>query len=296
MQIQPSLRSVWLAASAYFLWGFLPLYLRLLREVPLLQLLAHRIVWALCFCAAAMTLSGAWARTLRALRERRVVYSFVLSAALLALNWLTYIWAVNNDRTVEASLGYFITPLLNVALGVILLKEHMRWGQWIAIGIATAAVAYLTFAYGAFPWVGLLLGLTFGVYGLLRKRAALESLPGLTVETALSALIAAPYLVWMEANGGGSFVGAPLDRQLLLMATGVVTAVPLLLFAAGARRIPLSLLGVLQYLAPTIQFLVGVFIFGEPFNEQRLIGFALIWLALLIFTSESIWADLRLKF
>ncbi|MFN3704432.1 MAG: EamA family transporter RarD [Thermoflexales bacterium] len=289
MLLRSSYGGILLAAGAYLAWGFLPLYLRLLRDVPPLQLLAHRVVWALGFCAVVMTLAGAWSSVLRALRARGVLLSFALSAALLMLTWLTYIWAVNNDHTVEASLGYFITPLVNVALGVILLKERPSAGQWVAILIAAVGVAYLALAYGAFPWIGLLLGVSFSVYGLLRKRAPLGSLAGLTVETALSALVAAPYLTLVESSGQGIFVGASPGRQLLLLAAGVVTAVPLLLFAASARRMPLTVLGVLQYLSPTIQFLVGVLVFNEPFNQQRLLGFGIIWLSLLFFTVEGIW-------
>lgn len=280
-------RGILLAGGAYVIWGFLPLYWRLLRGVPALEILCHRIVWALLFTTVVLSLRGGWGWVRGALRDQRTVLSFIASTALLSINWLTYIWAVNAGFVVESSLGYFITPLLNVAMGVIILHERMRPGQWVAIGLAIVGVFYLTVAYGQFPWIGLTLAFSFATYGLLRKQAKLNSLQGLTFETALAAIPALVYLVYLSLTGQGAFGAAGVTTTLLLAFAGAVTAIPLLMFAAGVRLLPLTTLGVLQYIAPTIQFALGVFVFGEPFNLQRLIGFCLVWLALAVFTAEG---------
>lgn len=280
-------RGILLAGGAYVFWGFMPLYWRLLRNVPALEILCNRIVWALAFTAIVLTLRGGWGwvRTIRG--DRRTILTFAASTLCLSLNWLVYIWAVNAGYVVETSLGYFITPLLNVAMGVALLHERMRPGQWLAIGLAICGVIWLTVAYGHFPWIGLTLAVSFACYGLLRKQARLDSLQGLTFETALVALPALAYLLYAHATGQGAFVAYGPETALLLAFAGPMTAVPLLMFAAGVRLLPLTTLGVLQYIAPTIQFALGVFLFGEPFDLQRLIGFCLVWLALAVFTGEG---------
>ncbi|MCS6772807.1 MAG: EamA family transporter RarD [Anaerolineae bacterium] len=277
-----------LAGGAYVLWGFLPAYLKLLAQLAPTEILAHRIVWSLAFCSALLALRGGWAPLLHRLRQPRVLGWFVLSAACLSVNWLLYIWAVNTGQVVEGSLGYFIIPIVNAAFGVLLLGERLRAAQVTAFALAAAGAAYLTVAYGQFPWIGLTLALTFGVYGLLRKRAALESLPGLTLEMAMVSPVALGYLFVLGLLGEGTFGRADWSLHALLLAAGPVTAVPLLLFAAGIRRVALTTLGVLQYLGPSIQFLLGVFAYGEPFNLHRLIGFCLIWVAMAIFAAEGL--------
>jgi chloramphenicol-sensitive protein RarD len=216
-----------------------------------------------------------------------VLRVYLLSAVLIGVNWLTYVWAVNAGFIVETSLGYFINPLLSVLMGVIFLRERLRLWQWLPLGLAAAGVLYLTLAYGALPWIALILAFSFGLYGLIKKVAPLDALYGLTLETGILFLPALGYLVYAEAAGTAAFLHAGLGSDLLLAGAGAVTTIPLLLFAAGARRISLSLVGVLQYLAPTMQFLLGVLVYHEPFTQARLIGFGAVWIALLIFGVEG---------
>jgi len=256
--------------------------------VPPLQILAHRMLWSLLFLVIVLTVRRQWA-WLRIVRQPRVFGSFVASAILLSLNWLIYIWAVNNGHVIEASLGYFITPLVNIMFGMVLLKERLRRTQWLALGVAALGVAWLTWQAGTVPWIALALAATFGGYGLLRKTAALGALEGLSFETMVLFPVAAGYVAWLSAHGQNAFFNTPSDTtRLLLVAAGPITAIPLLLFASGARRIPLSVVGLLQYLAPTLQFLLGVWLFHEAFTPDRLVGFVLIWLALALFAAEGL--------
>ncbi len=279
-------RGVLYALGAYGLWGFFPLYWKLLGHVPALEILTHRMVWSLVFLLVVLAVQRRWAWIGHV--GWRTAGLYLLTATVLAWNWYLYIWAVNSGFVVETSLGYFINPLISVVLGVVFLGERMRTGQWIAVGVAAAGVAWLTWQYGSPPWIALLLAGSFGLYGLLRKQAPLPSLEGLSMETALLFLPALGYLLWLQANGEASFLGnGPLTTGLLLGA-GVATAVPLLLFGLAAHRIALSTLGITQYLAPTIQFLLGVFVYHEAFGRADLVGFGLIWAALLIYTAESL--------
>jgi chloramphenicol-sensitive protein RarD len=281
-------KGVLLAGGAYVLWGLLPVYWKQLHNVPALQTLSHRIVWALAFTCILLTVRRDWAWLRPALRSRKTVLIFIASTIALSINWLTYIWAVNANYVVEASLGYFITPLLNVALGVLIYKERMRNGQWLAIAIAGAGVLYLAVVYGHFPWIGLTLAVSFAVYGVLRKQAPLPSLQGLTLETMFAALPALLYLTTVQIAGSASFVNDGALITALLIGAGAITAVPLIMFAAGVRLIPLTTLGILQFISPTIQFLLGVVVYHEPFNLQRLLGFMLVWIALVVFTTENL--------
>jgi chloramphenicol-sensitive protein RarD len=276
------------AAGAYIIWGLLPLYWKALDDVPAGQILAHRIVWSLAFVGLALTVRRNWGWLRGALRRPRVLLTFALSGSLLAVNWFTYIWGVNAGFIVETSLGYFINPLVNVLLGYLVLKERLRPAQWLALAVALAGVLYLTFSYGAFPWIALTLAFSFGIYGLIRKTAALNSAEGLFLETAVLFLPAFGFLLLQEVQGVGALGHASVATNLLLIGAGVVTSVPLILFAAGARRITLTTLGLLQYMAPTLQFLIGVLIFNEEFGVARVIGFGLIWLALILYTAESL--------
>jgi chloramphenicol-sensitive protein RarD len=276
------------AALAFFCWGLFPIYFHALGEVPPLQILAHRMLWSLAFLLILLLLRRDW-KWLQVVRQPRVFFSFVLSALLLSANWLVYIWSVMNHHVIEASLGYFINPLVNIVLGYLILKERMRPLQWAAIGVAALGVAWLTWQAGTVPWIALFLALSFGGYGLLRKTAALGPLEGLSFETIVLFPLAAGYVIWLTVQGQNVFINTASDttRWLLIMA-GPLTAIPLLLFATGARKIPLSILGLLQYLSPTLQFLLGVWLFKEAFSADRLVGFALIWSALALFAGEGL--------
>ncbi|MFP5390239.1 MAG: EamA family transporter RarD [Gammaproteobacteria bacterium] len=276
------------AALAFVLWGAFPLYFHALAAIPPTQILAHRIVWSLAFLVVVVTLRGQWS-WLSGLRGKgRVVASFAASSILLSSNWLLYIWAVNSGHVIEGSLGYFINPLVNVMLGYLVLKERLRPVQWSAIGIAAAGVMWLTWQAGHMPWIALLLAATFGGYGLLRKTAALGALEGLTFETMLLFPFAVAYLVWMGVHGVNGFAAADHPTRWLLAAAGPITAIPLLLFASGARQIPLSVLGLLQYIGPTLQLSLGIFMFHEAFTFERMIGFAMIWTALAVYAIEGL--------
>jgi chloramphenicol-sensitive protein RarD len=278
------------AALAYFCWGLLPLYLHALKPVASLEILMHRMAWSLVFLGGVLLVRRQWAWLKPALTDRKVLMRFAASATVLSINWFLYIWAVNNGHVVDASLGYFINPLVNVMFGFFLLHERLRAGQWAAIGLAAVGVLWLTAQAGQLPWIGLVLAVSFGTYGLLRKTASLGALEGLSLETLLLTPFAAAYLIWLGLHGQSGFVNGNADLRMLLVAAGPITAVPLLLFAAGARRIPMSLLGLLQYIGPTLQMGLGVFLWHEPFNQGKLIGFALIWSALACYTLEGFWA------
>lgn len=285
-------RGIAYASAAYLLWGVLPVYFKTLQQVGALEILGHRIVWSLAVCALLLLVLGRWQWLAELRRQPRVLLWFATSSALVAANWYVYIWAVNARHVVDASLGYFINPLVNVLIGAALLHEQLRRTQWLAVGIAALGVAWLTWQGGALPWIGLTLALTFSLYGLLRKTAALGPIEGLTLETLLLAPPAAVYLLWIAHAGHSGFAGGDGVTRLLLLAAGPITAVPLLLFAAGARRIRFSTLGLLQYLGPTLQLLFGVWLYQEPFAE-RAAGYALIWLALAVFSVEGLMQSWR---
>jgi chloramphenicol-sensitive protein RarD len=280
---------IFFAALAYTAWGLFPIYFKSLQGVPPLEILMHRIVWALGFLIIVLTVRRQWAWVPQVLKQPKILASFAASASLLSINWFIYIWSVNNGHVVDSSLGYFITPLVNVLLGYVLLKERMRVGQWAAIVLAAGGVLWLTWQAGHLPWIGLALAFSFGGYGLLRKTAALGALEGLSLETILLFPIALTYLAVLAVQGHNTFLQAPATTQSLLAVAGPLTAVPLLLFAAGARRIKMSTLGLLQYIAPTLQLLIGVVLYGEPFGGGRQIGFFIIWTALALYSAEGLW-------
>lgn len=281
------------AACAFALWGVFPLYFKALQDIPPLEILLHRMVWSLAFVLVALTWRQHWKWLADVLRRPRVLVGFGASALLLAANWFIYIWAVNNGHVVEGSLGYFINPLFNILLGYLLLRERLRGGQWAAVALAGAGVLWLTWQFGRLPWIALALAASFGLYGLLRKTASLGALEGLALETLLLFPLAAGWLGLLAAHGESGFATATPITRLLLAAAGPITAVPLLLFAAGARRIPLSLLGLLQYIGPTLQLLIGVLLYEEPFGGARLVGFALIWAALAVYSAEGLLQNRR---
>jgi chloramphenicol-sensitive protein RarD len=280
------------AALAFFCWGLFPLYFHAISEVPPTEILAHRMLWSLLFLLIVLAVRRQWKWLPEVLSRPKVVGTFIASALLLSANWLIYIWSVNNGHVLDASLGYFINPLVNVLLGLLVLKEKLRRGQWLAVAIAACGVGWLTWQAGQLPWIALLLAASFGAYGLLRKTAALAALEGLSFETMLLFPLAAAYVAWLTVNGQNTFVNTPSEgTRLLLMAAGPITAIPLLLFAAGARRIPLSVLGMLQYLSPTMQMLLGLWVFHEAFSPARLAGFIVIWSALAIYVAEGLWTS-----
>ncbi|WP_297575553.1 EamA family transporter RarD [uncultured Deefgea sp.] len=277
---------------AFLIWGLFPLYFKALHGIAPEEIVLHRFIWSLVFLSAVLLIKQRWGWLKPALKQPKLIGVFILSAVLLASNWYTYIWAVNAGRVVDASLGYFINPLINVLLGVIFLHERLRPAQWLAIAIAATGVAWLTWQAGHLPWIALILACTFALYGLLRKTAQLGALEGLSLETLVLFPIALAAMVYLLATGQSDFVSAPISTQALVLLAGPITAIPLLLFAAGARKIPLSLVGILQYTGPTLQLLIGVFIFHETFDLVRLIGFGLIWLALLIYAMDG-WFNYR---
>ncbi len=275
--------------GAYGFWGFFPIYWKQLTAVPSLQILAHRMVWSLAFVGILLVVRRrhAWLKTLR--EQKRVVATYFAAASILAVNWGVYIWAVNAGYVVETSLGYFINPLINVVFGAVLLGERPRRGQWAAIALAAVGVVYLTVAYGEPPWIALVLAVSFAIYGLLKKKAPLGALEGLSLETALLFVPALVFLIVQEVRGVGAFGHVGAWENALLVGAGVATALPLLFFAAAVRRLTLTAVGILQYLAPTIQFLLGVFLYHEPFGWSRLVGFVFIWSGLILYTAEGVW-------
>jgi chloramphenicol-sensitive protein RarD len=281
------------AVVAYVLWGVFPVYFKALQHVAATEILAHRMVWSLAFVTAVLALRRHWAWLRTVLQRPTLVGRFAATATLVSVNWGVYIWAVNAGHIVDASLGYFINPLVNVAFGALLLHERLRAAQWMAVALAAAGVAWLTWHAGALPWIGLTLALSFAAYGLLRKTASLGAAEGLALETALLAPLALAYLAWLGAGGHSAFVDGSASTRWLLAASGPVTALPLLAFAAGARRIPFSMLGLLQYIAPTLQLVLGVWLYREPFDPGKALGFAAIWLALAIYSAEGLWRTWR---
>ena len=281
------------AITAFLIWGLFPLYLKPLSGVPALQIMAHRIVWCCLLVFAWLAVRRELPAVRQALADAGTRLRLVASAALISVNWLIYVWAVTHEHTVDASLGYFINPLLNVVLGVLVLKERLNRAQWTAVALAAAGVLYLTVATGRPPWIALTLAASFGLYGLIRKVVAVEAVPGLATETLLLAPFAVAFLLWCEAQGSGALGHAGAGVNALLLGSGLITALPLALFAFGARLIPLSTLGLLQYVGPTLQFLIGVLVFHEPFPRVRAVGFVLIWTALAVYAADGLWKRKR---
>ena len=285
------------AVLAYTAWGLFPIFFKQLSHVNAVEVVMHRMVWSLVCLRVVLAVLGRWAWLRDVARQPKVLAAFALSALLLSANWSVYVWAVQNAHVLDASLGYFILPLVNVAFGFAFLHERPRPVQWLAVAVAASGVVWLTLQAGRLPWVALLLAGTFGVYGLLRKVARLGALEGLTLETLLLAPFALGLLVWWAWHGQGALVlamgsGSGSDNVSTLgwlLLAGPLTAIPLLLFAAGARRIPMATLGILQYISPSLQMALGVWLYGEAFESARAIGFYLIWLALVVYSLDSLW-------
>ena len=270
------------------MWGLFPLYWPLLKPAGAVEILAHRIVWSLVATAVLIVVLKRSSRLRVVLATPRTRAILTIAAIVIAVNWGTYIWGVNNDHVVEASLGYFINPLVTVTMGVLVLGERLRRLQWVAMGLATVAVVGLTIEYGRPPWVALVLAFSFGTYGLAKKKANTGAVESLTVETLVLTPVAIGYLLWLMGQGTSTFGHQGVGHLALIMGTGVVTAIPLICFGAAATRVSMTTLGMLQYLAPTIQFALGVFLFHEPMPAMRWVGFALVWVALAIFTVETV--------
>ncbi|WP_435882680.1 EamA family transporter RarD [Streptomyces bobili] len=269
------------------MWGLVPLFWPLLKPAGAAEILAHRMVWSLAFVAVALIVVRRWQWAGELLRQPRRLALVTIAAAVITVNWGVYIWAVNSGHVVEASLGYFINPLVTIAIGVLLLKERLRPVQWVAVGIGLAAVLVLTIGYGRPPWISLCLAFSFAIYGLVKKKVNLGGVESLAAETAIQFLPALAYLLWLAGHGGSTFTGEGLGHSALLASTGIVTALPLVCFGAAAIRVPLSTLGLLQYMAPVFQFLLGILYFGEAMPPERWAGFALVWLALVLLTGDA---------
>lgn len=274
------------AALSYLIWGILPIYWKLLGDVPTFEILGHRMTWSLPFTLLFLFLFKHRISSPH-FTNRAVLRSSFICSSLLAANWFIYIWAVNSGYIVETSLGYYINPLVSVAFGVFFMKERLRPGQVAAIMLAALGVIYLTFVYGTFPWIALALAMSFAVYGLLHKKTKIPPLESLHLETLMFFIPAAGFLLFLEWSGSGAFLHAQLSTTLMLAGTGLITTIPLLLFAYAAQNIPLSMLGILQYIAPTLNLLIGVFLYHEDFPVSRLIGFLLVWSALLVYVVEG---------
>ena len=277
------------AATTFLLWGILPIYWKELGGIPPLEVVAHRLMWTSILLVVLLALTGRLGVYRTEFRSTPQVLSHLIRAALLATNWLTYIWAVSHDRILEASLGYFLVPVVNVTLGVIFLKERLSATQLAAVCIAAIGVGFFAVNAGGLPWVPLSLALTFGFYGLLRKKATAGALAGATIETNFLLGFAVAWLVLLEVKGEGAFLNAPASINLLLMGTGIITAIPLILFGYCSKRISLGMIGIFQYLAPTTKFAIGLWVYHEPFTAMQMTGFILIWTALAIYS----WSGLR---
>jgi chloramphenicol-sensitive protein RarD len=286
-------KGVLAAIAAYSMWGLFPVYWKWIEDVPSLEILSHRILWSFILLAIVLAIKTdkRWIGEL--LHHPKALRLAGVAGALLAINWLTYVWAVNNGYIVESSLGYFINPLVNVLLGVLIFHEQLRTGQWVSVVLAAIGVVYLAVQYDNLPWIALTLAFSFGLYGVTKKISGLNESRGLGVETAIMLLPALAYIVYQQVQGRGSFLNAGPTTTALLVLSGAVTVIPLLFFATAVRNIPLSTVGLLQYLAPTGQFLIGVLLYDEPFTEAHLVGFILIWLALLIFSLDAYRASFK---
>jgi chloramphenicol-sensitive protein RarD len=283
------------AVSAFAIWGVFPLYLKPLSSVPALQVMSHRIVWCCLVVFAWLALRGEAGAVRTALANAGTRRRLMASSVFISVNWLVYVWAVANGHVIEASLGYFINPLFSVVLGVFVLGEQLNRAQWAAVGLAAAGVLFLAVVAGHAPWIALVLAFSFGMYGLIRKVVDVEAVPGLATETLLLSPFALAFLAWSQWQGTGALGHSSVTVDVLLVGSGLVTAMPLALFAYGARRIPLSMVGIVQYIGPTIQFLIGVLVFHEAFPRARAIGFAMIWAALAIYAVDGLWRRNRMR-
>ncbi|WP_277208442.1 EamA family transporter RarD [Isoptericola croceus] len=278
-----------LGLGAFLLWGAMPLYFPLLEPAGAVEIIAHRVVWSLVFCVALLAVTRTLTSFTAVFRRPRTLGVLTVAAVLIVANWVTYVYAVLSEHVLDAALGYYINPLVTVLLGVVALRERLRPAQWVAIGFGAAAVVVISTGVGGLPWISLALAFSFGAYSLTKNRVGrtVGALPSLAVETTVATPFALAYLAWLTATGASTFSQEGVAHALLLVSAGVVTGVPLLLFGAAARRLPLSVVGMLQYLTPTLQFLVGLLLFGEHMPPARWVGFGLVWVALVILTADG---------
>ncbi|MCX6082632.1 MAG: EamA family transporter RarD [Chloroflexi bacterium] len=286
-------KGLWYALGAYIAWGLFPIYWKWLHQVDAVQLIGHRIGWSFIMLMIFIFASGQVQALRLAAYSRRVLLIYMFAAVLIGINWLVYVWAVNANFIVETSLGYFINPILSVLMGVIFLRERLRTFQWFSVILAMCGVIYLTIAYGRLPWIALTLAFSFGTYGLVKKISPLGSLFGLTIETGILFIPALIYLIYADISGSGVFLRGSGMTNFLLVGAGLITTIPLLMFASAAQSIPLSMVGIMQYIAPTIQFLLGVLVYKEPFDKTHLIGFSIVWIALAFYIMEGFWTRQR---
>jgi chloramphenicol-sensitive protein RarD len=277
------------ATAAFVIWGLFPVYLHPLRDVAAIQVIAHRVVWSCLFILVWLLARGELGRLSSTLTKPALLARLTVTALLISCNWLVYVWSVTHEHIVDTSLGYYINPLMNVVLGVFVLKERLNRAQWVAVALAAAAVLYLAVLGGRPPWIALTLAVSFSLYGLLRKLISVDALPGLATETLVLLPFALAYLAWCQSSGTGALTSSGAGIAALLIGSGLVTAIPLFLFAYGARALPYSTVGVLQYIAPSLQLVCGVYLFHESFGRTRAAGFAVIWLALLIYAADGLW-------
>ena len=288
-------RGFFAALGAFFIWGLLPIYIHQLAPTPSVQIMAHRVIWACVFVFGYLVIKGDLGKVWAALADAKARLLLAASATLVSINWQIYVWAVSSGHVVESALGYFINPLVSVLLGVFVLKERLNAAQWCAVSLAALGVLWLTVQVGSPPWIAIALALSFGAYGLIRKKVVVDSVAGLGVETLLIAPVMLVYLAWTLHTGSFAFGTLGLKVDAFLVASGAITAIPLVLFAYGVRRVPLSTIGILQYLGPSLQLITGVFVFHEPFTQTQLIGFGLIWVALLVYAGEGLWRGRQLR-
>ena len=276
------------ALGAFILWGFIPIYFKAVSHIPAFEVLAHRILWTVIILGIVIIIKGTRTKTLKVFQNKRLLQMLMLSSLLISSNWLVFIWAVAHDRLLEASLGYFSTPIVSVALGMFFLKEKLRFWQWLAVGLSVLSVSNLIWSHGSIPWVAIGVSVTFGLYGLVRKITDVDAFSGLFIETALIVLPMLVYLLFIGLQGAGAYDPSNVKLTSLLMMAGLVTATPLILFAIAAKRLTLSTLGFFQYITPTGQFLLAVFLYNEPFLNTHLITFGIIWLALAIYSIDGL--------
>jgi len=276
------------AFGAYLIWGLFPIYWKLIKHVPATQLIGHRIIWSFILLAAFLLITRKWPEMVASASHRKILLIYFVAAVLVGFNWFIYVWAVNSGYIVEASLGYFINPLFSVLLGVVFLRERLRPFQWISVGLAGSGVLYLTLALNRPPWIALSLAFTFGCYGLVKKKAPLSSINGLALESGILFLPGLIFLVYQDWIGQGAFLHTGVGSDILRAGAGLVTTVPLIMFTYAAQRIPLTTIGLMHYITPTCQFLLGVLIYGEVFSKAQALGFGMVWIALVVFCIESV--------
>ncbi|HBE80294.1 MAG TPA: EamA family transporter RarD [Firmicutes bacterium] len=279
---------VWYAVGAFLAWGILPIYWKMLKQVTPLEILAHRFIWSLVFVVLILTISRRWSELKSLVLQPKKLLLAALCSVLVCANWGVYIWAVNSNHILDASLGYYINPLLSVCLGMLILRERLNFWQLVALLIAVTGVLFFTIVYGKIPWIALSLALTFGLYGLFKKMANIGAMTGLAIETTIMTPVALGYLFWLQRRGLAAFGNSPLWVTLLLVGAGVVTAVPMVWFARATQLVPLSVVGFTQYLTPTMTLILGVFLYQEPFTSVQFVGFSAIWLALALFSCSQL--------